>query len=964
MESDFKWLMKERKWSKEVSPLKRVIASSHPLSSQYSVTVPKSLTLPSLPLECLLDPLSVSADSFSADTEPNTLLHTHRTASVNSSAVSGKNENLKKLWLEFVNKLNASSCSTSTSLLASAYLPPPESMCTIGSSDKATVPPPPAAVVGPDVKTSLTGRQRILWRLKQLELHEGGRSAISAAASAASIGFTPHQFVEWLDAAKNQLKHLWNADQRSLALKLTIQCVRLLSVSAPVEFYGTKFVLITELLDTLAHLVQGRLACNNTGDCQETGRNWLRKVSSIRELLPRLYLQAALLPVAELLSHREYENATACVFGGVRGVSDGIVNSFLRVYALRQAASVGPRTVHHPPGAAPNGLPRASVIMRTLQEAIAALQWDWGAGDDGSSSDSESDAETRASLLRPLFLYLTSVLALTPAVQEASICEELLRLSGAQCNSVCSSTTAAVQYALLCSALQAFSSQLFAAPHALSISQLTALRQSQGTWCDAWCSSVLTLLPNRLLQLGTVSCVAPAPLLAAVLPLLQPMAVQHYLTAAAPWLAFATTHCSVAEQEALLRHVVRRVTAADTVPAVLLVTLLVGVLERASHALICTESLLALLAVSQSCCSDSTQLSRLLSAVLHHHAVPLSNAELVQQLLGLAETVHNTHTLLTTEDERRLLSQLVCTVVQRLSFSDPDEQLSVLVAVRGAFPQLQAVLTTLVHAACSLLVKTARLGRKGGTSVGLARSCVAFCFISIASLECPAQRLQLHLLTASVARQHAAHGQADSCLKASIRDLNVCMNSSSPPCAVGDCWAHSSASSLVGAIAGVLVGTPNPPTSSGGVYLIRGLVQAVTGSSKQPDASTLVAWCHALCCAGAACQNEPVYAVATIEPLLLCGATARLRLEAAVLCGQLLNRVCQACSAPKNGAEYSVVASQALLAVWCWLSSEAHTDSLTSTLAPLWNLLQRNPQQAHVLRWLQERFTTSDAQSR
>jgi hypothetical protein len=31
--------------------------------------------------------------------------------------------------------------------------------------------------------------------------------------------------------------------------------------------------------------------------CQEICKNWLRKVSSIRELVPRIYIEAALLPI-------------------------------------------------------------------------------------------------------------------------------------------------------------------------------------------------------------------------------------------------------------------------------------------------------------------------------------------------------------------------------------------------------------------------------------------------------------------------------------------------------------------------------------------------------------------------------------------------------------------------------------------------------------------------------------------
>ena len=42
-------------------------------------------------------------------------------------------------------------------------------------------------------------------------------------------------------------------------MHVCVQCVRLLAVSSPRSYYGVKFTLVTDVLDTLAGLVLARL---------------------------------------------------------------------------------------------------------------------------------------------------------------------------------------------------------------------------------------------------------------------------------------------------------------------------------------------------------------------------------------------------------------------------------------------------------------------------------------------------------------------------------------------------------------------------------------------------------------------------------------------------------------------------------------------------------------------------------
>ncbi len=55
------------------------------------------------------------------------------------------------------------------------------------------------------------------------------------------------------------MKSAWDADQRVLALKIAIQCAKLLGDTTVPQFYPSMFVLLSEILDTFGDLVCGWL---------------------------------------------------------------------------------------------------------------------------------------------------------------------------------------------------------------------------------------------------------------------------------------------------------------------------------------------------------------------------------------------------------------------------------------------------------------------------------------------------------------------------------------------------------------------------------------------------------------------------------------------------------------------------------------------------------------------------------
>ena len=66
-------------------------------------------------------------------------------------------------------------------------------------------------------------------------------------------------YIKRIDELNNALMSAWNEDDRVKTLKIVIQCAKLLADTSVIQFYPSKFVLITDVLDTFGKLVYERI---------------------------------------------------------------------------------------------------------------------------------------------------------------------------------------------------------------------------------------------------------------------------------------------------------------------------------------------------------------------------------------------------------------------------------------------------------------------------------------------------------------------------------------------------------------------------------------------------------------------------------------------------------------------------------------------------------------------------------
>lgn len=122
---------------------------------------------------------------------------------------------------------------------------------------------------------------------------------------------TQQEYVGKIQQLNAELTAAWKTEQRVKSLKIAIQCSKLLTdASSVMQFYPSKFVLVTDILDIFGKLVYDRLKSKSENEkslpdnftpdlipesAKETCLNWFYKIASIRELLPRLYVEMSLI---------------------------------------------------------------------------------------------------------------------------------------------------------------------------------------------------------------------------------------------------------------------------------------------------------------------------------------------------------------------------------------------------------------------------------------------------------------------------------------------------------------------------------------------------------------------------------------------------------------------------------------------------------------------------------------------
>ncbi|KAH9503976.1 VPS35 endosomal protein sorting factor-like [Bulinus truncatus] len=787
-------------------------------------------------------------------------------------------------------------------------------------------------VIKTQAQSSGTVSDKVKNRLEQLDDFEEG-------SVKEMLNLSQQDYVKRIEELNEALKTAWDNDHRVKALKIAIQCSKLLADISVIPFYPSKFVLITDILDTFGRLVYDRLldkaqtslpgssrpqklSANFTSDevpeaAKETCRNWFFKIASIRELIPRLYVEAALLKSYNFLNTNEYSDALRRLAHMVRGIGDPLVAVYARCYLCRVGILVAPKFKDHIPRCFEDFITTFPQVQGESVQNILAIQ--------------KLDMPRYLALFSPALDWILQCLAHNAP-------EVLLNETLERCKQHCNNAL------MINSIMSAFQPQ-YIANRAMVFTEM--IRDCDGTGLPKY-------LLHRTLGLCLVVAETPVdqrlPVLndvwKAVAKLKNP---SEYIACADIWIEFVVKHCGKREINTFLGDIIKHMTPdrayEEFYPQLQSIVIKILAHQHDFSLLFALDKFMTFIDMFQKESVKVEVCKSIFESFNKHQTKSVSDPVVINAMMFLGKIMHDSVDALTLEDEKRQIGQLLCGFIRLVQFGrDFEQQLSFYVECRANFSNLDSVLITLIHSVNNLAVETRRIVHGNHTSKtgAFVRACAAYCFITIPSLQSVFSQLQLYLLSGQVALLNQCYSQGDAFLKASISLIPEV-----PKTLDGDSKSKSSEPYLLeylyNFVATLLVTPDNP--EMGVMYLLRGLLNVLQDYMWDPtsDARILV-YTRVLAMLSAAYQEEYPYHIDKVDSNdSMYGNDPKYLTEVKSIANTLIAEILshlKSIASPEHAKRQSSLALEiiSVLLTTCDFSQ----SSVATLTVNLWNLAQKN----------------------
>lgn len=783
-------------------------------------------------------------------------------------------------------------------------------------ADKANAQSPGSSAVSEKVRT----------RLEELDdLEEGSQREL--------LNLSQQDYANRIEELNQSLKEAWASDQKVKALKIVIQCSKLLSDTAVIQFYPSKFVLITDILDTFGRLVYERIwtmcseprplsdsfTAEDVNDtAKETCLNWFFKIASIRELLPRLYVEAAILKCNRFLNKSGIQETLTRLTAMVRGIGDPLVAAYTRAYLCRVGMEVAPHVKES--------------LNRNFFDLLGTFRQINGESVQNQLVMQRVELPEYLTLYTPAINWILQCVAYrAPEVLLTEMIERCKRLGN--------------NPLLLNSVMRAFRAEFVAARATDFIGMIKDCEESN--------------FPKHLLfgSLGrSLACADPPEserltiLNEAWKVITKVRSPRDYINCAEIWVEFTCRHFTKREVNTVLADIIKHMTPDRAFEDAY--TQLQSVIRRILtyfhdfSLLFSMERFLPFLDMFQ---KDSVRVEvcrSIMEVFLRHQLEPTRDPVILNAMLHICKTMHDSVNALTLEDEKRSLSSLIIGFIRMVSFGrDFEQQLSFCVEARATFCNLEPVLMQLIHMVNQLAMETRRVmkGSHSRKTAAFVRACAAYSFITIPSLSSIFSRLNLYLLSGQVALANQCLSQADAFLKAAVSILPEVPRSISV-----EGKLRSSESYLLDFICnfiGTLLVVPDHP-EHGVLYLVRGLLNMVQDYvwEENSDAKVRIYVC-AVPLLAAMSQETYLYSIPKVDSNeTLYGGDPKFLSEISKLCEALIGQILDHLKV--LGQEEQHARRQSTVAFSLFGVLLAHADlrnnKLNQLAVNLWNLSHKH----------------------
>eukprot|EP01029_Cantina_marsupialis_P025720 TRINITY_DN6817_c0_g1_i1.p1 TRINITY_DN6817_c0_g1~~TRINITY_DN6817_c0_g1_i1.p1 ORF type:complete len:864 (-),score=236.77 TRINITY_DN6817_c0_g1_i1:197-2725(-) len=555
------------------------------------------------------------------------------------------------------------------------------------------------------------------------------------------------EFFDLLDEKEAEMLELWQKGMLHQAFKVMIQIARFLLETCDPSVYVAIFARISKTLTKFGNLAYKRmishaglknadfLASNVKQSAKEMCRNWLYKISCIEELVPRILLELAILPCYRLLSDDEYPNILIRVSNMIRGVGDDLIAAYIRVYLCLKGFEVCESHMH---------------MISALHDHLFVLPH--------RSETKFSKPGSRAMFMRsqePALECIIRFVGQTATRQDFQMLLNQYRLSNDAC--------------ILRLMMKYFEPEFFM-PHALEFATLMAdAKGSQSQICNLYkqfgrCMEVQS--PPDRQKLSVMNKVWRV-----VGSIEDPLS---FFECAAVYVGALCQHYSTREVQVLLSDVGRRLDECerDGLPLGAPTILLKFARKLTENApdmqtLFAGEHFTKILNIFNAV--DRQALSNIIVDNCVKRGVPTKDPIVIHSLLDAARQLHDALDGLSPQLEKERVCTLARELLKMVDIgTELEQQLNVCVEFRGAFPNFVEVQIDVVHRAALLTELWRKRHHKSTDGNSFVKSCFAFSFITVCSLDDCVKRMDLATFFATCALAHGCLPQMDAFLEMSV----------------------------------------------------------------------------------------------------------------------------------------------------------------------------------------------------